>query len=364
MNKYLLLFLIFTVSGISAFAQTLEEKESELVSLLSDLRNATTDNAKNEANKKFKSTLETTIKLQGAFDYPFDQLTSVGSIKSPDNKVRLFNWNIEQANMTQKYYCYILHFDDKKKEYEITELIDNSFMLPAQPTEILEAKDWYGALYYRIIPVDKGSKTVYTLLGWDGNSEMSTIKLMDVLSFTGSSVRLGSPIFKVAGETKKRVFFEHSKKCTMYLNFDDQQGRIMMDHLSPESPSLKGMYAFYVPDLSYDAFELKGNKWVLKEDVIGTIKPMNAKITIQTPDKNGELKTEVIKNKWEDPTDLTAPGGGSQHVATTFEQEDGVNSETSTDKKNNKTNASGKKEKNNRNQPKSYNPADGKRKKN
>ena len=355
MNKYLLLFLTLILSGTSLVAQTLEEKESELVGLLADLRSATTDNAKNEANKKFKSALEKTIKLQGAFEYPFEQLTSVGSIKSPDNKVRLFNWNIEQADMTQKYYCYILHFDDKKKEYEITELIDNSFMIPAQPTEILEAKDWYGALYYRIIPVDKGSKTVYTLLGWDGNSEMSTIKLMDVLSFTGSSVRLGSPIFKVAGETKKRVFFEHSKKCTMYLNFDEQQGRIVMDHLSPESPSLKGMYAFYVPDLSYDAFELKANKWQLKEDVIGTNKETQAKITIQAPDENGELKTKVIKNKWEDPSNVNAPAGGSKHVATTFEQEDGINTEPTVQKKKTKTKG---------NQPKSYNPAEGKRKRN
>jgi len=359
MTNYLFLFFMLILSELSVNAQTLQEKESELLNLLSDLRSASTDNAKNEANKKFKSALELTIKMSDAFEYPFDRLTSLGSIKSPDNKVRLFNWNIEQADMTQKYYCYILHLDEKKKEYQTIELIDNSFMLPSQPTEILEAKNWYGALYYKIIPVDKGSKTVYTLLGWDGNSEMSTIKLMDVLSITGSSIRLGSPIFKVAGETKKRVFFEHSKKCTMYLNYDDKQNRIVMDHLSPESPSLKGIYSFYVPDLSYDAFELKGNKWVLKEDVIGTNSESTAKITIQTEGNNGDLKTKVIKNKWEDPTDLNAPGGGSKHVATTFEQEDGINTKGVSKKK-----STGKKVKNKGRQPKSYNPVDNKRHKN
>lgn len=355
--KTISLFIAFTFIACSfSFGQTLVEREKELVRLLNELRSSENNQQKTIANKAFKGYLDSTISMSGAFDYPFDKLSTLGSIKSPDNLIRLFNWNVEQDDQSQKYYCYILRYDPKKKEYEKSELIDNSIMIPAKPTDILEGDQWYGALYYKILPIDKGSKTAYTLLGWDGNTTLSSMKMMDVLYFAGKSPRLGSPVFKNNGETLKRVFFEHSKKTTMYLNYDEQQGRIILDHLSPETPSMKGIYSFYVPDLSYDAYELKNNKWYLKEDVIGVNKQSAAKITVSTYDeKSGTIKEKEVKNKWINPSDVDAPGGGSQHVATTPEQEDGVNE---AEPKKVKTT---RKERNNT--PKSYNPAAGKKKK-
>lgn len=355
--KQLLIISTFLISlSTSVFSQSLEENELVLSNLLSDLRKATSNAEKELANKAFKTELEKTIQLPGAFDYPFSNLTTLGSIKSPDNAIRLFNWNVEQDDLTQKYYCYILRFDSKKKEYVMSELIDNSFMLPDRPTEILEATDWYGALYYKIIPIDKGSKTAYTLLGWDGNNSMSTIKLMDVLYFAGNTPRLGSPVFKQNGETLKRVFFEHSKKSTMYLNFDEAQDRIILDHLSPETPSMKGFYAFYVPDLSYDAFELKNNKWTLKEDIIGVNDESSDKITVSVYDeKTGEVVEKQVKAKWIDPSDENSPAGGNKHVATTPDQEDGTNTESTKKEK--------KAPKDKKKNPESYNPTNKKKRK-
>ena len=346
----LLLTIIFPLLSIG---QTLEDQERELLIKLDALRNATSNSDKKLANQAFKTLLEETIQMKGAFEYPFNTLTTLGSIKSPDNKLRLFNWNVEQDDMTQKYYCYTLHFDDRKKEWQMNELIDNSIMLPARPTEVLEANEWYGALYYRIIPIKKGSKTLYTVLGWDGNTTLSTIKLMDVLYFNGSNPKLGSPIFKTEEGTFKRLFFEHSKKATMYLNYEEDRDRIIMYHLSPETPSMKGIYSFYVPDLSYDAFELEKGKWYLKEDVIGVNNAEEEKHVVYIKDpKTGKLVEKTVKNKWEDPTDKGAPGGGSEHVAVTPDGDP-----PKTDKKK-KTKVSRKERKNT---PKSYNPVGSKK---
>lgn len=357
-NMKTISFLFVVTICFSSLAQEtiLAEREAKLVQLLNDLRSSENNKQKVIANKAFKGYLDSTLLLPGCFDYPFEKLTTMGSLRSSDNLIRLFNWNIEQDDQTQKYYCLILRYDPRKKEYEKSELIDNSVMLPAKPTEILEADQWYGALYYKILPIDKGSKTAYTLLGWDGNTTLSSMKVMDVLYFAGKSPRLGSPIFKNNGETLKRVFFEHSKKTTMYLNYDDQQNRIILDHLSPETPSMKGIYSFYVPDLSYDAYELKNNKWYLKEDVIGVNKHTTSKITVQTYDpKTGGIKEKDIKNKWIDPSDTDAPGGGAQHVATRPDQEDGINE---VPEKKQKTSRKDRK-----NTPKSYNPLTDKKKK-
>lgn len=335
--KQIVISIVLLVSSSSLFGQSLGDRENQLVDLLNNLRASETIKEKNEANTAFKSYLEETIQQEGAFNYPFDRLSTLGSIKSPDNIIRLFNWNVEQDDLQQKYYCYILRYNDRKKEYELSELIDNSIMIPARPSETLEADQWYGALYYRIIPIDKGSKKVYTLLGWDGNNSLSSIKLMDVLYFSGNSPKLGLPVFKTEEETKRRVFYEHSKKTTMYLNYEEDRKRIIMDHLSPETPSMKGIYSFYVPDLSYDAFVLQNNKWILKEDVIGVNDSSPEVVTIQYRDeKTGKMVEKNMKATWDDPSDPNAPAGGSVHVATTPEDQEAETEIKSSKNKKNK----------------------------
>lgn len=317
--------LIFLCLSGSIFAQenpVLIEREQVLDSLLDQLRSAENNQEKDARNLLFKAELESALNEPKAMEYSFSKLETVGFIDSPDKMVRIVNWNVEQDDLSHKYYCYVLYNDKKKDEVRVTELKDMSFGMPSQPEDVLESDNWYGALYYKIIPVDKGSRTLYTVLGWDHNSTLSQLKLIDVLYFTGTSVKLGSPIFRIGKETKNRVFFEYSKKVNMYMNYETDRKRIMMDHLSPESQSLKNFRSYYVPDLSYDAFVFENNKWVLMEDVIGvngagdqsktqSIQVMN--------ERTGKLETRQVKTSWVNPEDPEAPGGGSEHVAVTPE---------------------------------------------
>jgi hypothetical protein len=318
-----LFFFLFFGASLNAQVELISENESKLSILLDSLRAAKSDAQRKNANKEFKKMMYETLQLEGAFTHSFTKLKSVGVIDSPDKMVRIVNWNVEQEDFTHIYYCYILRYDTKKKNVQITELIDNSMMLPAQPDDILTADSWYGALYYKIIPIDKGSKTMYTLLGWDGATSASNIKLIDVLYFNGSQPKLGSPIFKMKDQTLKRVFFEHSEKAVMSLRYEDQYNRIIYDHLSPEAPGLEGFYSFYVPDMSYDALLMNNGKWNLKEDVIGINKPEgNDKVTVYAiNEKTGLPEKTEIKNKWMNPEDSKAPVGGIEHKAVTPEDE-------------------------------------------
>lgn len=312
--------LIFSVFSLSLLAQVdslFLSREKQLSAYLDNLRNSKSDLDKETANQTFKNYLQETILIKGAIDYPFSMLKSVGTIKSPDNQFRFFNWNVEQEDETHKYYCFILKFDEKKKEWKTIELIDNSMMLAAQPEDVLDETMWYGALYYKIIPVEKSNKTYYTLLGYDANNNMSHTKLIDVLSFSGNHIKLGSPIFKIKDQVLKRVFFEHSKKCVMSLNYDEARNRIIFDHLSPESQSMEGFREFYVPDFSYDAMKFSNNKWVLEEDVIG----INSKSTAKNKsvvrldiDKEGQLVRHKDNSKWIDPSNPNVPAGENIHT--------------------------------------------------
>jgi len=317
--RTILLFLGIFVFSSNFFGQDslLFQREKELHGLLADLRYANSDFEKDQANAIFKKKLYETIQLPGAFNHGFSSLKSIGTIKSPDNEFRLFNWNIERDDQSNIYFCYILKKEERSTNFIVIELIDNSFMLPARPEEILNEDQWYGALYYKIIPVKKSNKTFYTVLGLDANNAVSTVKMIDVLYFSGKHARLGNAIFKTKTGTQKRVFFEYSKRATMSLNYDAERNRIVFDHLSPESPGMEEHLEYYVPDMSLDAFKFQNNKWVLVEDVVGVNsaekKQRNKAYFINK--KTGEMDSITVKSKWIDPSNPTAPAGGNQHSA-------------------------------------------------
>ncbi len=337
MNMKRLILLSFVCIGLSAIAQDYDvtRAENRLFQKLETLRNATNDQEKKEANEAFKSDLAAVLEHKESFSHPFASLTTVGFIDSPDKMVRIINWNVEQDDKSQRYYGFVQHFDKRKKELDVTELKEDVFGIK-QPEEVLDAANWYGALYYKIIPVKKGSRTIYTVLGWDGNTSMSNIKLIDAMYVNGKSVKFGSPIFKIGKETKKRLFYEHSEKVTMTLRYEENRDRIMMDHLSPESPSMKGYYSFYVPDLSYDALVFDKKKWVLKEDVIGVNSHSDdEKQVVMTKDpRTGKLVKRKIDTSWQDPSNPGAPAGGNEHVAVTPESQENEEGKSDVEKSN------------------------------
>ena len=184
-------------------------------------------------------------------------------------------------------------------------MIDKLDPYTVKPTGIIDAKNWYGALYYKILPIEYNGKTDYTLLGWDGGTSESNFKIIDVLTFSGNNVKLGSPVFIKKKEVLKRVVFEYSDKSSMSLKYEDKYDRIVFDHLSPESPSLAGVYSFYVPDFSYDAYIWDNESWVLNEDVI-TINNEEEKknqTNYVLDEKTGKIKEKKVKNGWLNPAD-------------------------------------------------------------
>ena len=327
MRKFTLLFFsFFALQNLHSQSADMSAAEDELLVLLDDLRSAGNNQDKKEANSNFKTKLKVVLQDKAALNYPFSKLTTVGIINSSDKKMRIINWNVEQDDLSHSYNCFVLYAGARQKKYIVTELLDKSFGMPMHPEGSITSDNWYGALYYQIIPVKKGSKTLYTVLGWDYNTTMSQMKIIDVIYFTGSVVKLGSPIFKEGKTTKRRVFFEHSKKAAMSLKYEEDRNRIIFNQLAPESPALAKLRSFYVPSFVFDAFILEGSKWIFKEDVIVVNKEGNEttrKIYVKNED-TGEIEEKIIEFQWVDPSDPNAPGGANKHVAVTPDNLEGI----------------------------------------
>ena len=219
-----------------------------------------------ELNEEFKAILKEAISNEEAFNFPFDSLSNfMSTVKSPDEKFRIFNWNIQLEDQKQYYECWIL-LDD----FTIIKLKDYNHTIPELEYASLDESTWLGALYYTIIPCQRKNKKIYTLLGWDGNDMFSNKKIIESMSINKKNrVNFGISIFNYpSGKTKNRVVFQYNKQSYMSLkhNHIRKEDYIVFDHLIPSSPHLKDFPDWYVTDLSFDAFKWEENQWNYKKD--------------------------------------------------------------------------------------------------
>jgi hypothetical protein len=310
--KYTVLLFIFVLFSLTVFSQKndaqLREKENELSLILNELRSTKGDEEINKLNEKFKKEFGKALNVEGAFDFPFTALKSIGKIHSQDNLVRVITWNIQYEDLSHNYFSFIMKKDERRDRVYITELQRQRQPFMMIKDETVTDENWYGALYYEIIDVERRNRMYYTLLGYDANNQVSSIKLIDVLYFTGSKPNFGYPFFNTKEGRERRVIFEHANKTTMSLKYDSQRDKIIFDHLTPESPGLKEFRSHYVPDMSYDALNWDGKQWNLEEDIIAI------------------NKKELEKTKWINPEDPKSAISGGRHQAITPEDvEEGKN---------------------------------------
>ena len=325
------LVILFSTALLNGFGQdspTIPEMEVELSKRFKELRKQKDDREKEYLSGQIADYLRTNLNQNGIVDYDFTKLNTVSTIKSPDGKFRLINWNIELEDLTHQYYCFLI----KKKpngDADIIEFKDRSAqMFEPHPQKTLTNTNWFGCLYYKILPVKKGAKTIYTMLAYDGNNDRSNIKFVEGLIFSGKKVKLGIPIIQTDAGLVKRYFLEHSEKTIISLNHDPNRNMIVMDHLIPENEKLKGMYEFYVPCFSYDGLRYSNGKSILEQDVVAVNKPKNKNLKVQL----GEDKFVTLKNKWVDPTE---GGVNGTHTAVTPDDIEKQNKKKNRNKDNN-----------------------------
>jgi hypothetical protein len=322
MIKYVILLatLFFAFLATSQENQKLYALETDLSNKLAELRSVKVDSSINKLNAEFKELLGNALEEDKAFDYPFSSLKTVGKIYSQDKLVRIFSWNVQYEDQSNNYYSFIMKKDERRDRVHVVELKRQKQPLQALIRETIDHENWYGALYYEIVDVEKGNRTYYTLLGYDANNRRSTIKFLDILYFTGKYPKFGYPLFETENGYVNRVIFEYSAKATISLKYDPERQKIIFDHLSPETPNLKEFKEYYVPDMSYDAYVFEKNKWRLQEDIIAVNSEQSDQVDLKAYDSDADTVVTIqTKGKWINPDDKNAPLDGGGHRAVTPE---------------------------------------------
>jgi hypothetical protein len=214
-----------------------------------------------------------TLKFPGSYNYPFDSLTFMYKLVSPDNKFKIYSWVLKFDNRTYRFYGAI-HFNDPEK-LQLVPLFDKSNTIPyfSEEDTILNNETWFGCLYYEIGMTKKGKKTYYILLGWDGNNSIGNKKIIEILSFDNDKKPVfGAPIIKVDKKVISRKVFQYNATAVFSLKFIPGTKVIAFDNLIPPEEKNKGKLWSYVPDGSYDYFEIGKGKLTFKKDLFKHVK--------------------------------------------------------------------------------------------
>jgi len=258
---------LFTISLANAQTKTLAEYENELNELSIDIVSNTNEESKIASSENFKKLLLEALQLKESFDYPFKNIKAISILKS-NNKLKIYNWALPLSDQTYQYFA-ILQIKLKKDQYKLVELIDKSNDIKKPESQTLNDKMWYGALYYEIIYDKKLGDDTYTLLGWDGDYNLTNKKIIDAVTISSSgAVKFGSPIFKTGKKAQKRVIFTYSETAVMSLKYHPKDQRIVFDFLVPTGSNLEGVYEYYGPSLNrFDAYVVVKGHWEFQKDV-------------------------------------------------------------------------------------------------
>lgn len=264
-----LIFISFALFQSSVFAQTksLADYEKELNTLSIDLVSEANDETKLKVNETFLTLLKEALAIPGSFDFLFKNIRAISILKS-NEKIKIYNWALPYNDETYLYFA-ILQIKIDKDEYKLVELIDKSDEIKKPEFQTLTDKTWFGALYYEIIFDKKLGNDTYTLLGWDGDYNLTNKKIIDVMTVSKSgAVKFGSPILKTDKKAQKRMIFTYSETAVMSLKYDTKLSSIVFDYLVPTGSNLEGVYEYYGPSLNrFDGFIINKNKWEYQKDI-------------------------------------------------------------------------------------------------
>jgi hypothetical protein len=208
----------------------------------------------------FIETLKTALQIPNSFDYDFNLLKTISSIRSEDEKFRIFTWNLLLDSGKYMYFGAIqMNNSDSIELYGLYDSSDyNKDIFYGQ----FDNKHWMGVLVYQIHHYRWKKQDYYITFGWDGQDAKTNRKIIDVLWFDDrGQPHFGEEIFDFDGDLQSRIIFDFNDRAAMLCRYDDFEDAIVFSNLVPINPLMKGNYQNYVPDGTYDYLKFEKGIW-------------------------------------------------------------------------------------------------------
>ncbi len=273
--------VVFNATAQEADDETLSSRElrtieTELVTLFTQVNAAETNQEKFVIADSIQAKMVDLVYYAFGAEYSFNRIKRVadrkqsqkeeqsipfGMIQSNDEAVTVFYWSILLTDGSSQYYNIFQHKDGN------TYILAQGIPFQPKTTGTVSEKDWYGAVYYELLHMkDSRGKDAYLALGYACDAERQ-YKYIDVLTFSGKTVKLGAAAFTgLENRRQMRAVFEYPVGMVMSLKSEGKK-KIIFNHLSDSGREYDDGTPMLGPDMSFDSLILKKDKWVLKEDI-------------------------------------------------------------------------------------------------
>lgn len=256
------------------------EPRIDSLAALADTISLGTDAHRMEANKSFQRILREVLKDPISIEYPFqDKIPSLSVIQNKKGEFRIYTWVVKTDDATFDYFGFTQYQRNQKKKNSknyVYALTNKSAEIGRDEYSTFDTSKWIGCVYYEIVEPEKRKDRTYLLFGWDGCTWRSTKKIIETITFNSKGeASFGKKVIsyneglasKPKMVSKARLIFEFNAKVSITLSYNQEQEKIIFDHLSPSNPRLAQLYFTYAPDFSYDGLEYKNKKWVHIQDI-------------------------------------------------------------------------------------------------
>lgn len=275
MKAIIFIFTILTATTAmgqklpAAGKAALDSQQDTLRAISYDIINGKTQETRSVRNDEFIPALVKALKTPYSYYYPFDSLKTMARVYPADSTFRIFTWPLEFDNGTFRHFG-VIQMNTKDGSLKLFPLFDNSDYT-ANPDTITNHKGWYGCLYYAMIQRRYFNAEYYTLFGWDANNLRSQKKIAEVLTFKDGQPTFGGPFFSFVEDTtrkptRNRFILEYKRDAAASLNFNEEAGIIVYDHLISETGEEVKKHTL-VPDMDYEGFKWQAGKWVHIEKI-------------------------------------------------------------------------------------------------
>lgn len=284
MKKAGLFFFSFFLTASICFSQrissserkSIEKKEDSLKTFSRQIIQGINAEDRFQADSQFTKTFVRALQTKNSFYYPFDSLVTIAKVTPSDSTFRIFTWQlmINDDNVRQHGAIQMKTTDGSLKLFP---LIDKTELIKNIDDTITSNLAWIGALYYKIIEEKAFGNNYYTLLGYDNNSLSSDRKIIEILTFKDGKPVFGGPFFSYQNKNEQkaaaaRYIMEYKKDAAPRLNYDNEMGLIIYEHLISETGEPQKKYT-YIPDGDYEGLKWKDGKWVHIEKVFTQVTP-------------------------------------------------------------------------------------------
>jgi hypothetical protein len=264
------LLFVFSLSEAQMISSSdlkiLHKKEDSLKVLAKNLIIDSLTAGRMRNDSLFVKTLVRTLQVKNSFYYPLDSVIGISKLYAPDSSFRILSWSLSFDDYYSRQRAAI-QLKTPDGSLKLIPLRDYSEFTD-KPEDSVRTKDnWIGAVYYNIIKTEYNGKPYYTLFGIDDHSVRSNKKWIEVLTFNEKNQPVfGGPLFTFEKDSVKRpaqsrYSIEYKKEASTLVNFIEEEGLILVDHLISETDESDKPYTF-IPDGDYEGFKWENGKWV------------------------------------------------------------------------------------------------------